>query len=96
MLAIFYFYVIIKLGDKMALEDMIYNQVEEILNKMRPYLQRDGGDVELINVENGIVYVRLLGACSGCALSSVTLSEVVEAALIEEVPGIIKVVDVDE
>ncbi len=79
----------------MSVEDNIYEEVEKILDKMRPYLQRDGGDVELINVDSGIVYVRLLGACSGCALSTVTLSEVIELALVEEVPGIIKVVDVD-
>lgn len=73
----------------------IYEQVEYILNKMRPYLQRDGGDVELVNVNDGIVYVKMLGACSGCNLSGSTISEVIEYALIEEVPGIIKVVDVE-
>ncbi len=72
-------------------EKTTYEMVDEILNKLKPYLQSDGGDVELVDVRNGIVYVRLLGACSGCAMSDVTLSNVIEFALVEEVPGIIKV-----
>ena len=44
----------------------MFEQVNEVLEKLRPYLQRDGGDVELIDVEDGIVRVRLLGACGGC------------------------------
>ncbi len=75
--------------------DNIYEQVEFIINKMRPYLQGDGGDVELVDVKDGVVYVRMLGACSGCAMSDVTISNVIEFALIEEVPGIVKVIGVD-
>lgn len=72
-----------------------YEQVDYILNKMRPYLQGDGGDVELVDVKDGVVYVKMLGACSGCAMSDVTISNVIEFALIEEVPGIVKVVAVE-
>ncbi len=79
----------------MAYEDNIYEQVEHVINKLRPYLQSDGGDVELIRVEDGVVFVRMLGACLGCSMSDVTISNVIEFALIEEVPGIIKVVNVD-
>ncbi|MFV0499336.1 MAG: NifU family protein [Bacilli bacterium] len=71
--------------------DSIYEHVDYILNKMRPYLQGDGGDVELVEVKDGIVYVRMLGACSGCSMSDVTIANVIEFALIEEVPGIIRV-----
>ncbi len=78
----------------MTNEKTTYEHVEEILNKLKPYLQNDGGDVELVDVIEGVVYVRLLGACSGCAMSDVTLSNVIEFALVEEVPGIVKVVGV--
>lgn len=73
----------------------IYEQVESVVNKLRPYLQSDGGDVELIDVKDGVVYVRMLGACMGCSMSDVTITNVIEFALIEEVPGIIKVVNMD-
>ncbi len=75
--------------------DNTYEQVEFIVNKLRPYLQGDGGDVELVDVKDGVVFVRMLGACSGCSMSDVTLSNVIEFALIEEVPGIVRVVAVD-
>ncbi|MCQ2009383.1 MAG: NifU family protein [Sporolactobacillus sp.] len=66
----------------------MYNQVEEVLEKLRPYLLRDGGDVELLDVENGIVRVRLLGACGNCPSSTLTLKAGIERALVENVPGI--------
>ncbi|SFG93180.1 NifU family protein [Sporolactobacillus nakayamae] len=66
----------------------MYNQVEEVLDKLRPYLLRDGGDVELLNVEDGIVRVRLLGACGNCPSSTLTLKAGIERALVENVPGI--------
>jgi len=59
---------------------------------VRPYLQADGGDVELVNVsKDGIVQVKLLGACSACPMSQMTLRAGVERALIREVPGIRRV-----
>ena len=61
------------------------------MNKVRPYLQRDGGDVEFEKVEDGIVYIKLIGACVGCASIDLTLREGIEAILLEEVPGIIGV-----
>ncbi len=79
----------------MSYEDNIYEQVEYVINKLRPYLQSDGGDVELVNVEDGVVFVRMLGACLGCSMSDATISNVIEFALIEEVPGIVKVVNID-
>ncbi len=66
----------------------MFEQVNEVLEKLRPYLQRDGGDVELIDVEDGIVRVRLLGACGGCPSATITLKAGIERALLEEVPGI--------
>jgi Fe-S cluster biogenesis protein NfuA len=62
-------------------------QVEEVLGKLRPFLLRDGGDVELVNVDDGVVRVRLMGACGSCPSSTITLKAGIERALLEEVPG---------
>lgn len=69
-------------------------QILEILDKVRPYLQRDGGDVKYLKFEDGIVYVTMLGACVGCGALDSTLKDGIEAILIEEVPGIIGVENV--
>ncbi len=69
----------------------IEKQVKEVLHKVRPYLQRDGGDVKYIRFEDGIVYVEMLGACVGCSALDSTLKDGIEAILLEEVPGIIGV-----
>ena len=66
-------------------------QIKEILHKVRPYLQRDGGDIKYISFEDGIVYVEMLGACVGCGALDSTLKDGIEAILLEEVPGIIGV-----
>ena len=71
-------------------------QIVEILEKLRPYLQRDGGDVEYVKFEDGIVYVQMLGACVGCASMDSTLKDGIEQILLEEVPGVIGVENVDE
>lgn len=63
--------------------------VEQALAKIRPFLQRDGGDIRLIDVtEDGIVKVHLTGACQGCPMSQMTLKQGVERVLMKEVPGI--------
>lgn len=72
-------------------EQTTYNQVMEVLDKLRPFLLRDGGDCELVDVEDGIVKLRLLGACGSCPSSTITLKAGIERALIEEVPGIMEV-----
>lgn len=73
----------------------IEKQVKTILKKVRPYLQRDGGDVEFVSIEDGIVYIKLLGACVGCSSVDITLKEGIEAILLEEVPGVIGVENVE-
>jgi Fe-S cluster biogenesis protein NfuA len=72
-------------------EQTIVSQVQEVLDKLRPFLLRDGGDCELIDVDEGIVKLRLLGACGSCPSSTITLKAGIERALVEEVPGIIEV-----
>lgn len=62
------------------------------LNKIRPYIQGDGGDIEFDRIEDdGVVYVKLLGACIGCALSSVTIKMGVESILMDEIPEVTEV-----
>ncbi len=74
------------------MNDAMNKKVEKALDTIRPYLQADGGDVELVKVtEQGIVEVRLTGACVGCPMSQMTLRAGVERALIREVPGIRRV-----
>ncbi|MGY4689078.1 NifU family protein [Salibacterium sp. K-3] len=68
----------------------MYAQVNEVLEKLRPFLLRDGGDVELVDVEDGIVKVRLMGACGSCPSSTITLKAGIERALLEEVPGVVE------
>jgi len=73
----------------------IEEQIKNVIHKLRPYLQRDGGDVELVEVsDDGIVLVRLKGACSGCPGATMTLKAVIENLLVKEVPGVKKVVGV--
>ena len=74
------------------MEDLLYKKVNDALESIRPYLKADGGNVELVRVtDDGIVEVKLLGACVGCPMSQMTLRAGVERALIREVPGIRRV-----
>ncbi len=66
-------------------------KVEEALKLVRPALQADGGDVELVDVIDGVVKVRLKGACGGCPMSQMTLTRGVEATIKKAVPEIKKV-----
>ncbi len=65
--------------------------VERVLEKVRPALQADGGDVELVDVEDGVVKLRLTGACGGCPMASLTLKNGIEVALKEEIPSVERV-----
>jgi len=69
-------------------------KVEAILNKIRPSLMADGGNVELVDASDGIVKVRLTGACSGCPMASMTLKHGVERVLKEHLPEVKEVVAV--
>ena len=70
------------------------DKVEIILNQIRPTLQADGGDVELVDVNEGIVSVKLTGACSGCPMSAITLKNGIERLLKEQISDIKEVVAV--
>ena len=70
-------------------------KIKEVIEKLRPYLQNDGGDVLFKRFENGVVYVKLVGACSKCPMATMTIQEGIETALLNEVPEVIKVVSED-
>ena len=67
-------------------------EIKKVIEKIRPYIQRDGGDVEFVSFKDGIVEVRMLGACVGCMSIGDTLKDGIEAILMDEVEGIVEVV----
>lgn len=69
----------------------IEDQIKDTLDKIRPFIQRDGGDVTFDSFEDGIVYVTMLGACEGCTMVNDTISAGIGILLKEEVPGVIDV-----
>lgn len=71
----------------------IEDKIIAVLDKIRPYLENDGGNVEFKRYENGVAYVRLTGACSNCPLADHTLESGIETALTNEIPEIIKVIN---
>ena len=73
---------------------MMKEKVEEALNKIRPALMADGGNVELVDIEDGVVKVRLTGACGGCPMSQMTLKMGIEKHLVKEIPEVKEVVAV--
>lgn len=70
---------------------MLEERVAKVLEAIRPGLQMDGGDIELVGVEGGVVKVRLTGACAGCPMSMMTLQMGVERAIKREVPEVLRV-----
>lgn len=66
-------------------------EIKKVIHKLRPYLQRDGGDIEFVKFDEGVVYVQMHGACEGCLMLDSTLKDGVEQILIEEVPGVLEV-----
>ena len=73
----------------------IEKRIKEVLDRINPYLENDGGFVKFNRFEDGVVYVTLAGACSNCSLASYTLEDGIESALVNEIPEVIKVVNED-
>ena len=70
-------------------------QVEAVLNKIRPAIQSDGGDVDLINIrEDNVIEVRLKGACGTCPMATLTLKAGIERVMKEEIPEVVEVINV--
>ena len=80
--------------NKMNNEYTIEEQIIAVLNVIRPYLNNDGGDIEFVRFDEGVVYVRMLGACAGCMSLDQTLNEGVREILVENIPGVIEVVNI--
>ncbi len=73
------------------MKETVKDKVERALKELRPNLQADGGDIELLGVENGIVKVKMKGACAGCPMSAMTLQWGVENFLKKKIPEIVRV-----
>ena len=73
------------------MSENIKNKVKETLEEIRPNIQADGGDIELVDVEDGVVKVRLKGACAGCPMSALTLKQGVERTLKSKIPEVKRV-----
>ncbi len=69
----------------------IEEQIKKILNRIRPYLNSEGGDLEYLGFKEGIVYIRMLGACMDCGALDSTLKDGIEALLVENIPEVIEV-----
>lgn len=82
---------IIRLVIKMEIEKKIIEEIE----RLKPYLQSDGGNIEYVKYEDGKVYVKLTGACAGCSMIDVTLKEGIEEILTSEIPEVKEVIKVD-
>jgi len=76
-------------GEKM--KETVEDRVQKALQELRPNLQADGGDIELLGVENGVVKVKLKGACAGCPMSTMTIQWGVENFLKKKIPEVVKV-----
>lgn len=81
---------LIEWSEMMKVED----KIKHVLNQTRGFLQQDGGDIEFIKFEDGIVYVKMKGACSGCSAINATLYDGIESILLAEVPEVIGIEEV--
>lgn len=77
-------------------QEEIVKEVKKVIKKLRPYLNQDGGDLDFVDFKDGIVYIKLLGACIGCLSSDDTIKNSIEVMMLEEVPGVIGVEKVEE
>lgn len=69
-------------------------KIIEIINKLKPFLINDGGNIEFVKYENNIVYIKMLGACANCQMLDLTLKDGIEAAIISEVPEVKEVINI--
>lgn len=69
-------------------------KIIEVIDKLRPFLINDGGNIEFVKLENNIVYIKMMGACANCQMLDFTLKDGIEAAIINEVPDIKEVINI--
>ena len=81
--------------NKTELAEIITNieKIIDIINHLKPFIQNDGGNIEFVKYENNIVYIRMIGACAECAMLDLTLKDGIEAAIKEEIPEVIEVIN---
>lgn len=75
--------------------EVVLEDIKKVIDKIRPYLNSEGGDLEFVDFVDGIVYVKMLGACEGCGSLDYTLKDGIEALLVEYVPEVIEVKTVE-
>ena len=83
------------IGDKMKNDDNIETRIISIIDKIRPYLVSDGGNLEYVKYEDNIVYVKLTGACAECSMMDVTLKDGIEQLIINEIPEVKEVKNIN-
>lgn len=76
-------------------KNLIIDKVKILIDKLRPFLINDGGNLEFVKLENDIVYVRMMGACKDCEMMDITLKEGIEEIIISEIPEIKEVRNID-
>ena len=74
----------------------IEEKIKKLINELRPYLINDGGDIEFIKFEEGIVYIKMLGACSNCSLVDFTIKDGIETVLVNEIPEVKQVMQLED
>lgn len=77
--------------EEQAKKDDIMGRIQHTLNKIRPYLQAEGGDIQLVDFDNKTAYVSMYGACAGCMMASMDISQGVQALVVDEIPEVEKV-----
>lgn len=77
-------------------KELIIADIKKVLDKVRPYLNSEGGDLEFLRFEEGVVYIKMLGACMDCVSIDYTLKDGIESLLVEYVPEVISVENVTE
>jgi len=73
----------------------VIDHIKFILDKIRPFLMSDGGDVEFVKFEDGIVYVKLIGACANCEIADSEIKDTVETILTSEIPEVLEVRNIE-
>lgn len=77
------------------MKEELLTRVQKALDEIRPYLQTDSGDIELVSLDNNVVKVRLMGACIGCSVNQMTLKSGVEMTIKKYAPEIVQVINVE-
>ena len=75
--------------------DEVTLKIVSLINKLRPFLINDGGNIEFVKYENNIVYIKMLGACKDCAMMDITLKEGIEEIITNEIPEVKEVRNID-